>query len=125
MSKEKQKGTSFESSLVPFLRAVWSNADRLPAAGVKDKGDIGGYGMPFNLECKNYSNYGGKLAGWLDETKREEVHAEKPVFLCHKRRGTTNPRKQFVTMELGDLIDWTISATHQSEAPRLKANPPT
>lgn len=115
MSKERQKGTSFETSLVPLLRRYYPDADRSPAKGSKDVGD---FKLPgerrFILEAKNHASL--RLAQWLKEAQEEAIHAALewgdgsyvPVGLVvHKRRGTQRPEEQYVTLTLGDLL-WLV-----------------
>jgi hypothetical protein len=108
MSKQRQAGTSFESSLLPLLRVYMPEAHRLGMQGAKDKGDFYLPDPRFVIEAKNYSSYAGKLAGWLHEAHVEAGNADKPFgIVCFKRRGTTDPKRQFVLCELLTFLEMT------------------
>lgn len=58
MSKQKQKGTAFETAIVRYLREVLDdqNIDRMVLHGTADEGDITGVkflGRDVVIECKN------------------------------------------------------------------------
>jgi hypothetical protein len=102
MSKSRAKGTSYESSLLPALRTVWPTAERRALQGAKDKGDFSAVGG-WVLEAKNCAKL--DLAGWLKEAAKEATNAETSWYaVIHKRRGTTDPRQQYVLMNLGTLL---------------------
>lgn len=51
MSKQRQKGTGWETELLPHLRAAFGDqVERAPLKGVQDKGDF--VGVPFLVEAK-------------------------------------------------------------------------
>lgn len=106
MSKSKQKGTAFESSLLPLLEEYYPGANRRPLSGNKDKGDFILPGADFALEAKNHKTM--SLAEWVKEA---EIEAQNLGVLhgvvVHKRRGVTDPRKQYVTLTLGSFLDLT------------------
>lgn len=97
MSREKQKGTSWETAIVNYLREVgWPHVERRATTGVLDRGDIAG--LPdLVIEAKNAARV--ELAGWLDEATREAVNA-KAAFgvVWFKRRGRRSPGCGFVLM---------------------------
>lgn len=99
----KQKGTAFETSLLDFLRKYFPGAERRALSGAKDKGD---YILPtaaFALEAKNCQKI--NLAGWIKEAETEARNLGVPYgVVVHKRRGTTDPSQQYVTMTLGSLL---------------------
>lgn len=52
MSKARQKGTSWETTLLPIMRQLFGpQVERAPLKGVQDKGDF--TGTPFLVEAKN------------------------------------------------------------------------
>ena len=55
MSTQRQKGTGYETYLIPILRRVWPKAERAAQSGVNDFGD--------------FTNVGG----WLLEAKKQET----------------------------------------------------
>lgn len=105
----KQAGARFERTIADYLRDnLDDRIDRRVKTGAADKGDIANVRDSHNrrivLECKDY---GGKinLPEWV-----KEAHAEADNDNAHaglvvaKRRGTTDPGKQWVAMTVNDLI---------------------
>jgi hypothetical protein len=105
MSKERQKGTSFETALLPFLQIIWPEARRTGSASFGD-GDFANT-APFAIEAKNQKEL--RLASWIDQINmvadRIEVlsHVRLHPVVMHKRprKGT---HKAYVTMEVETFI---------------------
>lgn len=104
----KAAGASFERLTADHLRdEVDDRIDRRVKTGAKDKGDIGGLrhlGQKIAIECKDY---GGKIeAGtWIKEAHEAQKNDEAGAgIVLAKRRGTTDPGKQWVLTTLDDLI---------------------
>jgi hypothetical protein len=97
MSAAKKKGTTAETAVVQYLRNTgFIQAERRTLSGAKDRGDIAG--LPgVVIEVKNCARQ--ELAAWVTEAEieRDNDHASLGV-VWHKRRGTTNPGRWFVTM---------------------------
>lgn len=81
MSRQKQKGTTFESAFVEYEREVFEDTERtihrLTLNGRNDIGDVGGMffnGQPIVVECKNHKSY--QLKEWLREAERERANAD-------------------------------------------------
>lgn len=95
MSRQRSKGTRFETATVRALRAWLDDSentiDRSPLRGTADQGDIQGvkiHGTPVVLEVKNHSNYAGKLKQWMTEARREAGNRDTPVwFVVFHQRG--------------------------------------
>lgn len=103
MSKSKQKGTSFETSLLPPLRKRFPGAERRALSGNKDKGDFILPGADFALEAKNVKAMA--LGQWVREAEAEAENLGVPYgVVVHKRRGVTDPEEQFVTMTLRTFL---------------------
>jgi hypothetical protein len=104
MSKQRQKGTAFESSLLPLLREYYPGAERRALAGVKDKGDFILPGASFALEAKNCKQM--QLSAWVREAEVEAENLGVPHgVVVHKRRGVTDPARQYVTLTLKDFLE--------------------
>lgn len=103
MSKNRQKGTAFETQVVEALKANgFSHAERRALHGTADKGDITGTG-PLVWECKNHKEI--KLSEWLTETEQERLNAMADHgILVVKRKGRGDALKSYAVMELGQLI---------------------
>lgn len=105
----KQAGSRFERTTADYLRDhVDDRIDRKVRTGAKDTGDIAGVrlsnGKRVVLEAKDY---GGqiKAAEWAAEAETERINdnAEAGVVVI-KRRGTTEPGKQWVLCTIDDLV---------------------
>ena len=91
MSRQKEKGTRFESQVAEYMRSMLgdSRIERRASSGAKDRGDIAGVTLrckPVVIECKNHQRM--ELAQWLDEAEAERGNADAEfAFVVHKRRG--------------------------------------
>lgn len=97
MSRSKDKGTAWESTIVAYLREQgFPHVERRALLGVNDRGDISG--LPdWVIEAKNCRRE--ELPGWLDEAEAERVNAGAEYgVVWHHRRGRAHPRDGFVTM---------------------------
>lgn len=95
----KAKGAKAENQVAEWLREHgYPDADRRIRNGRHDRGDIAG--VPYMVvEVKNTASYAGELAGWLAEAETERTNAGADLGLVwHKRKGTTDPGKWYVTM---------------------------
>lgn len=111
MGRNQQRGTSFESLIANGLAKALDDdrIERRAKTGAKDKGDIAGvrlYGRRVVIECKNEAT--GKvfhLPQWVDEAQKEAVNDDALVGLVvHKRQGTQDPLKQWVSCTVEDLV---------------------
>jgi len=102
LSKQRAKGTAFESLVVAYLKEVWPAVERRALSGNLDKGDIAG--IPgVVLECKNHQSL--SLPAWLAEAEVERVNADADYgFVVAKRRGKGKAEEQYVVMTLADLV---------------------
>lgn len=101
MSKQRQRGTSFESSLIPLLSRYMPQTHRLGAQGAKDCGDFWTPDPRYVIEAKCEASYAGKLSGYLSEAEAEAANAGKPHgIVVFKRHGTRIPARQYVVMTL-------------------------
>jgi hypothetical protein len=100
-------GARFERLVADYLAAtVDDRVDRRVKAGAADKGDIGGlriHGQRLVVECKDTART--DLAGWTSEAHAEAANdGALAGIVVHKRRGVADPGRQWVTMELCDLV---------------------
>ena len=107
VNPQKQKGSSYERSIVNYLRDMDFRVDRTRAGWTDDRGDIHGVtsarGEPFTFECKNHRKDG--LPGWIKELQTEITNAGGMVgAVIHKKHGTTDPGEQYATMPLSMLV---------------------
>ena len=103
MSRQRQKGTSFETAVVNWLAEQGVAARRLPLAGTKDAGDIAVDALGLNLEAKNCRQL--TLAAWVAEADAEAVHAGRPVLVVAKRVGKGSPGEAYVVTPLRVLVE--------------------
>lgn len=109
MSKQKAKGTAFESMVTEYLSRVLDapEIERRTVGGTKDRGDIAGVffrGKRVVLECKNTVR--PELPQWLREAEVERVNdGAEYGFVVHKRRGcgAAQAGKTYVTCTLETL----------------------
>lgn len=104
----RQAGASFERSIANYLAEILEDEriDRRVKRGRDDRGDISGvrvHGQRVVIEAKNCAKL--DLPGWVREAQLECGNDDALVgVVCHKRRGTTDPGSQWVSMELRDLV---------------------
>jgi len=105
VSKQKQKGTSFESAAAEWLtERLGTEVRRNVLMAQLDQGDLYGVfidGKPLVIECKNEREY--KLSEWMGELEREMENSDTDVgiVLFHRRGiGLPNMGKQYVLTDL-------------------------
>jgi len=106
----KQKGTSFESLVVDYLRMKLADIriERRAKSGAKDRGDIAGVvtvaGGAVVIEAKNHSR--DNLPQWIKEAEIERKNDDAVTgatvagVVVHKKRGSNKGADQYVTMTL-------------------------
>lgn len=98
----KKAGADFERRQADWLASRLNDdrIDRRVKRGIKDTGDIGGVLFAGNrvvIECKNTSR--DNLPAWVREAEVERGNDDALIgVVMHKKRGTTNPAEQYVTM---------------------------
>lgn len=109
MSRQKQKGTAFETAIVEYLQNQLCDdtIERRALNGTADRGDISGVtfcGHRMVLECKNKVEM--RLAEYISEAENE-AYNDRAIYyaVVHKKRGvgiTTAQTvgQQYVTMPL-------------------------
>jgi hypothetical protein len=92
----KAKGTAFERLVADYL-AEAIDCERIPAGATLDRGDLWTPGAA--IQCKNRQQL--SLGAWLDDTLMQQANAKKfSHWLVVKRKGTTDPAKQFAICTL-------------------------
>lgn len=108
MSRNKQKGTTFERLIADGLAEHLEDdrIDRAPLHGSSDRGDIANVRSPFGkvaVECKNVARL--DLAGWVEEAHLEAGNADAIAgIVIHKRKGKGQFLDQYVTLTVRDLL---------------------
>ena len=104
----KAAGSSFESLIAKGLAEALDDdrIERRAKSGAKDRGDVSGvrvHGQKLVIEAKNCAR--SDIPGWIREA---HIEAGNDDALCGvviaKRRGTTDPMRQYVHMEVRDLL---------------------
>ena len=98
MSRERAKGTAWETALVKWLRANgFPHAERRALHGAHDQGDV--TGIPgLVVEAKHAARV--ELAAWVDEANDEADNAGAALGVAwFKRRGKASPGDAFVVMD--------------------------
>jgi hypothetical protein len=103
MSRNKQKGTAFETQIVRYLADNgFPHAERRALAGVNDLGDITGTpGIVW--ECKNHKTLA--FSEWLTEAETERVNAGADFgIVIAKRRGRGDAADQYAVLTVEHLV---------------------
>lgn len=104
----RQAGTRFETAIANALAQALDDdrIERRARNGSRDRGDISGirlHGQRVVLEVKDCATL--RLPEWTDEARTEAGNDDALVGLVvHKRRGVSNPMRQWVTCTLADLL---------------------
>jgi len=111
----KAAGSTFERLIADYLaKKVDDRIDRRVKTGAKDKGDIAGVRFTHHSDIARShrvvlenKDYGGRLlpARWVAEAEEERDNDGALVGLViAKRKGTTDPGKQWVIGTVDDLV---------------------
>ncbi|GAB2952047.1 hypothetical protein GCM10027280_45560 [Micromonospora polyrhachis] len=118
MSRNRDKGTAWETAIVGYLRTAGATqTERRALAGNLDRGDIAG--IPgLVIEAKNEKTI--TLSAYVTEAEQERVNDGARIGLAWvKRRGKTSPGDAYVVMTGDNLIRLLADAGYiQSEAAR-------
>jgi hypothetical protein len=104
----KKAGTAFETLISNYLRDALgdSTIQRAPRWGSLDKGDVVNVkidGHPIVIQAKDVARQA--LPSWTDQARVQSRNASALVgVVVHKRFGTTDPARQWVTCTLEDLV---------------------
>lgn len=111
MSRQKDKGTKFESAVVQYLRSRGFEARRQALAGNADEGDVLVESplMDIAVECKDRKSMSPKWLGeLLDEAESEAINAKASygVAIVHRDGcGKASFGGQAVLMSLDTFAD--------------------
>lgn len=104
----KAAGAKFERTVADYLAAhVDDRIDRRVKTGAKDRGDIAGVRHMGHRVVIEVKDYGGqiKAAEWTAEAQVEAGNDDALVgVVVAKRRGVADAGRQWVVMELDDLV---------------------
>lgn len=111
MSRQKQKGTAFETRVLDYLRDRIGDPEgmihREALHGNADEGDIKGLYIGMKslvLECKNHKQ--NRLADWMEQARQETANAgaDYGMVVFHRPgRGGKRMGDQYVLMDLDTL----------------------
>jgi hypothetical protein len=103
----KDAGAKFERAIADHFASVLDDEriDRRVTNGTKDRGDLSGlraHGQRVVVECKDCAVL--SLPAWTNEAHTEAGNDDALVgVVVHKRRGTAEPGRQWVTMTVDDF----------------------
>lgn len=104
----KKAGTAFENLIASGLRDALADSgiQRAPRWGAVDKGDIVNvrfHGQQIVIQTKDVARL--DLPGWTNAAKVQQANAGALAgIVIHKRRGTTDPMRQWVTCTVAELV---------------------
>lgn len=104
----RQAGTATERAVADYLAAALEDdrIDRRVKRGQLDRGDIAGarvHGQRLVIEVKDCARL--DLAGWTAQAHTEAGNDDALAgIVVHKRRGTTDPGRWYVSMTLDDCL---------------------
>jgi len=109
VGKARQKGTRFETAIIPWLELIWPNVERTGSAAYSE-GDFKNV-EPFFLEAKNRKEM--KLGSWV---KQAHIGAEREdrafPIVFHKRR-MFGPSGAYTTMTIETFVKMMLWALQQ------------
>ena len=105
----KQAGAKFERLVADGLAVALEDTriDRRVTAGAKDKGDIANVRHGDHKIVIEVKDRGGQFfaAEWVAEAEAERINDEALAgIVIAKRRGVTDPMKQWCLMEVSELV---------------------
>lgn len=105
----KQAGAKFERLVADGLAVALEDTriDRRVKAGAKDKGDIANVRHGDHKIVIEVKDRGGQFfaAEWVAEAEAERINDEALAgIVIAKRRGVTDPMKQWCLMEVSELV---------------------
>lgn len=111
MSRQKQKGTAFETQVLDYLRDRIGDPEgmihREALHGTADEGDIKGLFIGLKslvLECKTHKRFA--LADWMEQARQEAANAgaDYGMVVFHRPgKGGKQMGDQYVLMDLDTL----------------------
>lgn len=112
MSRQREKGTRFETAVAGYLRGRGVAAERVAMHGSADRGDLRAQsgGVEFTVECKDRKRY--DFARAVDEAEAESLNAGTSFGVAVTHRpgfGAASMDGNLVHMTLGtfcDLMGW-------------------
>ncbi len=100
MSKQKQKGTAWETATVTTCAEAGLPATRVPLAGTGDKGDVHVTAGPYKIVVQNKNEQRMAVAEYVDQanTQCSNAAGDFGVAWVH-RRGKASPVDGYVMMD--------------------------
>jgi len=104
----KAAGARFETSIAQHLAIhVDDRIERRRLSGKNDRGDLSGIRVLGNRIVAELKDYGGVIhaATWIAEAETEAANDDAAAgIVIAKRRGITDPGRQWVLMDVDTLI---------------------
>jgi Holliday junction resolvase len=103
MSREKDRGTAWETAVVAYLNSHGVQAYRVAQHGARDVGDIHVAGRDVVLEAKDWKSPGEALPVAADQAAREAVHAGAALGVSIIKRPRRPVGEAYAVIRLSDL----------------------
>lgn len=99
MSKQRAKGTGWESELLPLLREVFGpQVERSPLKGIQDDGDFVGCGLLVEAKKTDVPHF----LAWAKAAQKKRPHGDWRIVWSGDRRRGDGP---FVMLSLQQWLD--------------------
>ena len=101
MSRQRDKGTKFETWIVRFMKPLWTAAERW-GSRAQDRGDI--RNVPsFTVEAKCWEKWSHRDVGrWFDQAEASRQKEKKPLKIVWAKVHGRNNRRSVVMIEAND-----------------------
>lgn len=104
MSKQRAKGTKWETASRKILNAIWPNAKRTGSRAY-ELGDLENTGE-WTWEAKHWARWGWKdVAKWMDQVTASQRRTGTKYKGLLVKRNYSNDRRAYVMMELDDFVE--------------------
>lgn len=102
MSKQRQKGTKWETELLSPLRTLWPYLQRTGSAAFADADFSDPDGVcPYAIEAKNQERI--RLPDWMDQAVASAERVDRVPLLIVKRK-YKSWQEAYAVMRLGDFV---------------------
>lgn len=104
MSRNKAKGTRYESAIVAYLNAQGMRAYRPAQAGAKDTGDI--HGIPlFAVQCKDWQRVTDAIREGVDGAETQRMNLGVPFGVAFVKRARKPVEHGYAVMRIDRFIE--------------------
>jgi Holliday junction resolvase len=105
MTKEKDRGTRWETAVTTYLTESGLDAFRVAQHGARDVGDIWVAGLDLIIEAKDYRSPGDALPLAADQATKEAANAKRKYGFSVIKRPRRPIGQAYVTMTLEQFVE--------------------